>query len=151
MHTGLNFTLNNIKQGKLKDHLSPEDYNLEKRVSNIYCYLQTPLFSKSRRQFLGFFLKHQIHLFATTSQFPAQLCTWRNCLSLFQIGVFYCALHLLVAWGMLSGTNSSSPALCVLEYVFYKCVFYIFLFSSRNYRPTTMRQLEPLMPPMILT
>ena len=36
MRTGLNFTLDDIKGGKLKDHLQPKDYDLEKRVSILF-------------------------------------------------------------------------------------------------------------------
>ena len=32
LRTGKNFTLEDIQSGKLKDHLSPEDYDLEQRV-----------------------------------------------------------------------------------------------------------------------
>ena len=38
MWTGLNFTLEDITEGKLKEHLQPEDYDLDKRVSFL-CYL----------------------------------------------------------------------------------------------------------------
>ena len=36
MRTGLNFNLEQIQSGVLKDHLMPEDYDLEKRVSLLY-------------------------------------------------------------------------------------------------------------------
>ena len=39
MHTGKNFSLEDIQEGKLKDHLAPKDYDLEKRVSILHIYL----------------------------------------------------------------------------------------------------------------
>ena len=38
LRTDKNFTLEEIQSGTLKDFLKPEDYDLEKRVSNLLTY-----------------------------------------------------------------------------------------------------------------
>ena len=47
LRTDKNFTLEEIQSGTLKDFLKPEDYDLEKRVSNLLTYFSLDLMSLS--------------------------------------------------------------------------------------------------------
>ena len=72
---GKNFSLGDIQEGKFKDHLAPEDYDLEKRVSFFHIYLLPMVFSVP---FLSFSAQYSFHV--RSHDFPTFLCIV-NCFS----------------------------------------------------------------------
>ena len=56
---GKNFSLEDIQEGKLKDHLAPEGYDLEKQVSIFHIYLLPMVFSVP---FLSFSAQYSFHV-----------------------------------------------------------------------------------------